>query len=845
MLGVAYLFLSMNLKRQLIIFTFIFILGSILGLLGIVDFNATNKMAFFWPGTVIQSIAGIFFGMTGVLAGVAFPIFSDGISGLTFVKILIWTPANFIQSFIPFLTKKLFKFDPYTFNKKTIWCFIIGCAIVPHLLGALLASFGYYFFHEITGKEYLSILLNWLKSNVPASIIFGLLLLKFFAPALKECSIYDTHKPRLKSNDRQYSLPIKILLVMLIGTIGPILLLMLYEFIRFHEVLFGRGDILTVVYACSILLSLAFVGYIVCEVTIPIKTLIANIEAYRLKKTRPALRGITNVEEFNYLFSEYEKLIKEIERYEIELINKTTLAAIGSMATMVAHDVRKPLTAVQMFLQALPEIKHDYKLTTKLIKDIKESITHTNTMLNDILEFSHEEPPLDLKVSNLQNVIVKAIYEVFRINSLSINVNFLYDFKHGLRNIYIDELRIIRVLINLLANSIEAMASNNQIQGNISFRTKVLEKNNETIIMLTITDDGPGIPQEALSKIYNPFFSYAKKGGNGLGLAICKNIMLAHQGDINVKNREDKGGVEVDILFPSVRQESNEETLSLIAKSQDLKTNIEDVQECYLAHKSVSGQGISIRDDSSYLSVLLVDDEKIVRTLLHNSISSFFEDNRVRMIAEASSAEEALFLLKENSFSHVITDIDFGKGCMDGYDLAKQILKQYKNISLVIHSNKRSPCKDEEIKRISGGKFWGFIQKPITNEHLLSFLSVSTDKRKNALLLNDDKTISFSMKRILDHYNIDTTLTTCVEEALASFLHNTYDFILSDVNLGSNQESGYVFLEKVRVLNKVIPFIIMSGYNEKSEQEKIRTLGATAYIQTPFEIEDLLKVLPR
>jgi len=644
---------------------------------------------------------------------------------------------------------------------------------------------------------------------------------------------------------KQYSLPIKILFIMMVGNIGPILLLTLYDFIRFHKVLFGKGDIVTIVYACSILLSLVFVGYIVCEVTIPIKTLISNIEAYRLKKTRPALHGITNVEEFNYLFSEYEKLIKEIERYEIELINKTTLAAIGSMATMIVHDVRKPMTAVQMFLQALPDIRHDSNLTTKLVEDIKESIVHTNTMLNDILEFSHEEPHLELKSNNLQNLITKAINEVFGINSLNINVNFFYDFRHGMRNIYVDDLRIVRVLVNLIANSIEAMASNNQTQGNIFFKTEVLENNNAPVIALTIVDDGPGIPPGVISKIYNPFFSYAKKGGNGLGLAICKNIMAAHGGDITVKNRGDKVGVEVSLLFPSVRQESNEEILSLVTKSQDLKTNIADAQECYVVHKNIQCQGVGFRDDSSYLSVLLVDDEKIVRTLLHNSISSIFEDNRVRMIAEASSAEEALILLKEHNFSHVITDIDFGKGCMDGYDLAKQILTQYKNVSLIIHSNKRSPCKDEEIKRILGGKFLGFIQKPITSESLLSFLSVPLDKRKKALLLNDDKTISFSMKRILDHYDIDITLTTCLEEALTSFLNNSYDFILSDVNLGSNQKNGYVFLEKVRALDKVIPFIIMSGYNEKSEQEKARALGATAYIQTPFEIEDLIKLIPR
>lgn len=181
----------MHFKRQIIIFIVIIIIGSTLGLLGIIDFNSTGKVMYFWPGTVIQSLSGILFGMIGVVAATFFPVFSSAIRGVPVIKLIIWTVANFIQSFLPFLTKKYFKFDPYKFNKKSILCFIIGCALIPNLLGALIASCGYYFSHEIIDlKQYMLIALNWFKANIFVSIIFGLLLLKFFAPALKECKIY-------------------------------------------------------------------------------------------------------------------------------------------------------------------------------------------------------------------------------------------------------------------------------------------------------------------------------------------------------------------------------------------------------------------------------------------------------------------------------------------------------------------------------------------------------------------------------------------------------------------------------------------------------------------------------
>lgn len=189
----------MDLKRKIAVFLFIFVIGTILGLLGLVDFNSTNKIDYLWPGAVIQSLAGVLFGMTGVIAGTAFPLFSDAISGLALTKVLIWIPANFIQSFIPFLTKKIFKFDPYTLNKKTFLCFFIGCVIISQLLGILVSAFGYYAFNEITtAKEYINVILNWLKSNIFVAIIFGPLLLKFFAPALKECEMYDEMETKAK-----------------------------------------------------------------------------------------------------------------------------------------------------------------------------------------------------------------------------------------------------------------------------------------------------------------------------------------------------------------------------------------------------------------------------------------------------------------------------------------------------------------------------------------------------------------------------------------------------------------------------------------------------------------------
>lgn len=524
-------------------------------------------------------------------------------------------------------------------------------------------------------------------------------------------------KLKLSHNKQQYSLPIKIMLLMMIGNIGPILLLTLYEFIRFHEILFGKGDILTVVYACSILLSLAFVGYIVCETTRPIKAFISSIEAYRQLKIKPSLHGITRVEEFNYLFGEYDKLINEIERYEIELVNKTTLAAIGATTAMVAHDVRKPLASIKMLLQALPIIKNKPEEIAQLTLEIEKSIINTNAMLNDILECSPTIKESDFCDHCIQRIISLSVHEVLR-NKPEAKINIHYDFNHKNLAVYVDGLRLKRVFDNIITNSLEAMPydKNNKIYGNLFFKTKLSFEDNKTYVKITIVDDGSGIPNELLTKIYEPFFSYGKNNGNGLGLTISRNIISILKGKIEIKNRIDTNGTKIILKLLAGKPVNNiDENFELINDS--LQPNYANIipQKDILSTPTSNGYYDNI-------SILIADDEKIVRNTLRHMFASLFANTNSYKISEASTVEEALNLMTQNFFSHVITDIDFGKNCMNGYEFAKIIFDKYKDTYIIIHSNKRNETLDTELASHSSDKFLGFIHKPISSEELFKFI---------------------------------------------------------------------------------------------------------------------------
>ena len=84
---------------------------------------------------------------------------------------------------------------------------------------------------------------------------------------------------------------------------------------------------------------------------------------------------------------------------------------------------------------------------------------------------------------------------------------------------------------------------------------------------------------------------------------------------------------------------------------------------------------------------------------------------------------------------------------------------------------------------------------------------------------------------------------TNVSDALKLFTEHDPSAIISDINLGDNEPDGYHFLEKVREKDNQIPFIFTSGYSKAEEWPKAEAKGATAYLQNPFEIEDLKKAL--
>ena len=178
--------------KKIVVFFIIVILGSVIGVLGSSTFLNLRAIAPFWPASAIQALSGLLFGFTGAFAGAFFPIISNIASGIPTNLVVLLVLPNLIQSFLPLIVMHVIKFTPYKFNYKTIVSFIFLCVVLPNVLSAWwVSNINFFTVTNPVANPRLMVFLLWLKSNIPSGIIFGLLLLKTLAPALKNCEFYS------------------------------------------------------------------------------------------------------------------------------------------------------------------------------------------------------------------------------------------------------------------------------------------------------------------------------------------------------------------------------------------------------------------------------------------------------------------------------------------------------------------------------------------------------------------------------------------------------------------------------------------------------------------------------
>lgn len=205
--------------------------------------------------------------------------------------------------------------------------------------------------------------------------------------------------------------------------------------------------------------------------------------------------------------------------------------------SQISHEIRNPVNLVSNYLQLLAKA-HPEVTGFQYWDHVTSNMDFLIDLINEISTFNNSEH-VDLKSTNIY-MFVHNFVETVSVELQQKNIQILLKKESALPRLDIDAVKFREVLHNLIRNSAEAIERDGTITIRMYFE--------DLSIIIEVSDDGPGIPDEYLSTIYDPFVTH-KKDGTGLGLAITKNIVEAHGGTISVRSKEGTG-TSFTMIFP-------------------------------------------------------------------------------------------------------------------------------------------------------------------------------------------------------------------------------------------------------------------------------------------------------
>jgi two-component system sensor histidine kinase HydH len=223
--------------------------------------------------------------------------------------------------------------------------------------------------------------------------------------------------------------------------------------------------------------------------------------------------------------------LREIRDLQERVRRSERLAALGRLASGVAHEIRNPLSSIKGFAQYFRD-KFEVGTEDKSYADIMiQEVERLNRVISQLLDFGRPKE-LRLDLHPLSQILEHPL-QLIRADLNKRGIKLIESsFSDG--KVKVDSDQMTQALLNIFLNAVESMESGGEL------RVEMVKKPEKGGAEIWISDSGPGIPPENLSKIFDPFFS-TKKKGTGLGLAITANIIEAHGGEISVESREGRG----------------------------------------------------------------------------------------------------------------------------------------------------------------------------------------------------------------------------------------------------------------------------------------------------------------
>jgi len=262
--------------------------------------------------------------------------------------------------------------------------------------------------------------------------------------------------------------------------------------------------------------------------TRPLANLVAGVRALETGDFEYPLTGRKG-DEVAELTATFDRMRNSLQRTQQQLIASERLATIGRTASSISHDLRHPLTAVVANAEFLCDKDLDPDQREELYREIRTAVDQLTDLVDSLLEFSQARESLRRVFGRVEETVKRARQTVQahpEFHSTNIRV-----VREGRCETWFDQRKVERALVNMIRNACEFVPKDS---GKVEVDLREVKHNVE----IRIVDNGPGVAEPIRNKLFQPFVSYGKQSGVGLGLAIGQKIFQDHGGDVCLESTE-------------------------------------------------------------------------------------------------------------------------------------------------------------------------------------------------------------------------------------------------------------------------------------------------------------------
>jgi K+-sensing histidine kinase KdpD len=246
----------------------------------------------------------------------------------------------------------------------------------------------------------------------------------------------------------------------------------------------------------------------------------------------------TQDEEFINALSIHASIAIENARLAQEMINNERLSAVGRMASTIIHDIKNPMGTLRVYAQVMKK-KSGNEEAAKLADEMIHQVDRFVNMAQEILDFSRGVSATNIEETEFGEVMEGVLAFIEKdLTKRNIKLEKILNFQGKVK---VDQDKIVRVFYNIASNAADAMPTGGTLT--------VTTEDAGGMVKVDFKDTGTGMPEEVKRKIFEPFVTYGKKHGTGLGMAIVKKVMDDHKGKIEIETEMGKG-TTIRLLFP-------------------------------------------------------------------------------------------------------------------------------------------------------------------------------------------------------------------------------------------------------------------------------------------------------